>query len=390
MRILHTVEFYEPSVGGAQEVVRRLSEHLVQRGHEVTVATSRMPDRSFSELNGVRIEEFGVTGNAVRGMTGEVERYREFLRSGQYDVMMNYAAQQWSTDAALELIGELPFATVLAPCGFSGLYQRPYREYFGALPDILRRYDGLVFHGSRYRDIEFAQRYFLARSTVIPHGVDVSEFGMPVTGFRTRFRIPEDEPLILTVGSHTGSKGHGQVIRAFRQARVGRATLAVLGNAVPGGCEGSCHRQAAWVRLRDRNKRVLIENVPRDVVREAFFEADLFVLASRIECAPTVLYESCAAGTPFLSADVGNASEIVEQTGSGMIVPTSHDRSGFAEVSVARLSHAISELLADSPRREEMGIRGREAWRKTFTWDHIAARYEAVYERAMSWRRSSM
>lgn len=36
MKILHTVEFYEPSVGGAQEVIKQISLQLVKRGHEVT------------------------------------------------------------------------------------------------------------------------------------------------------------------------------------------------------------------------------------------------------------------------------------------------------------------------------------------------------------------
>ena len=35
MKILHTVEFYHPSIGGMQEVVKQLSERLVLLGHEL-------------------------------------------------------------------------------------------------------------------------------------------------------------------------------------------------------------------------------------------------------------------------------------------------------------------------------------------------------------------
>ena len=55
MRILHTVEFYPPSIGGMQEVVRQLSERLVLLGHDVTVATTRIPERTASSQNGVKI-----------------------------------------------------------------------------------------------------------------------------------------------------------------------------------------------------------------------------------------------------------------------------------------------------------------------------------------------
>ena len=87
MKILHTVEFYSPSVGGAQEVVRQISEQLVSRGHEVTVATTKLAVRRDAVINGVRIESFAISGNAVRGCTGEVDRYREFLRTGNFDII---------------------------------------------------------------------------------------------------------------------------------------------------------------------------------------------------------------------------------------------------------------------------------------------------------------
>ena len=35
MKILHTVEFYHPSQGSMQEVVRQISERLVKLGHKV-------------------------------------------------------------------------------------------------------------------------------------------------------------------------------------------------------------------------------------------------------------------------------------------------------------------------------------------------------------------
>src|SRR3954451_984506 len=121
VRILHAVEFYAPSVGGAQEVVRQISERLAARGHDVTVATSAHPERSAPELNGVGIREFAASGNAVRGMAGDVEGYRRFVADGRFDVVMTYAAQQWTTDALLDGLDTIAAPVVLAPCGFSGL-----------------------------------------------------------------------------------------------------------------------------------------------------------------------------------------------------------------------------------------------------------------------------
>src|SRR5438094_310833 len=79
MRILFCCEFYAPSVGGAQEVVRQVSERLAERGHQVTIATMKLAGRNDRTINGVRVEGFAISGNAVRGFEGEVGRYQQFL-----------------------------------------------------------------------------------------------------------------------------------------------------------------------------------------------------------------------------------------------------------------------------------------------------------------------
>jgi hypothetical protein len=105
MNILHTVEFYSPHVGGAQEVVKQISERLARRGHSVTVATTRISGRPKGPVNGVHVEEFAVSGNEVSGFRGEVERYQDFLLGSGFDIMMNYAAQQWPTWCTRSSIG---------------------------------------------------------------------------------------------------------------------------------------------------------------------------------------------------------------------------------------------------------------------------------------------
>src|ERR1700675_1467355 len=107
LRILLACEFYHPSVGGVQEVMRQLAERLVERGHRVTVATSFLPERKSREVNGVRIAEFKVSGNLVWGLRGDVEAYRRYVIESDYDVFMVKAAQQWSFDALIAVLDRL-------------------------------------------------------------------------------------------------------------------------------------------------------------------------------------------------------------------------------------------------------------------------------------------
>jgi hypothetical protein len=72
MRVLFCCKSYAPSFGDVQKVIQEIAGHLVKRGHSATVATTKLRERNFNELNGVRIKEFEVSGNLVRGLDGEL------------------------------------------------------------------------------------------------------------------------------------------------------------------------------------------------------------------------------------------------------------------------------------------------------------------------------
>lgn len=383
MRILHTVEFYHPNKGGAQEVVRQISERLAARGHHVTVATTYLPERRDRVLNSVVIADFRISGNAVYGFSGATNEYQQFLRQGQFDIMMNYAAQQWTADLAFPLLDSLPYRKVLAPCGFSGLGKPDFAFYFEELPTILRRYDRLIFHSDTYQDIAFARRHGLDNTAVIPNGAAAEEFDRVSIDFRRRYGIPRDLPLLLTVGNHNhrDMKGHAATIAAFRKARIGPAVLVIIGGGAHGkSCFGACRRRASLARwLSFGERRVILLDPPREEVVAAYQAADLFVFASKVECSPVVLFEALAAGLPFVTVPAGNAEEIVQWSGGGIIVPSPTDRYGFVRADTSKLARAIETIMADKPRRRALAAAGRQAWRDRFRWDVIAERYESLY-----------
>jgi glycosyltransferase involved in cell wall biosynthesis len=380
LRILHCVEFYHPSPGGAQAVVREVSEQLVRRGHSVTVATTRLPDRRERELDGVRIEEFDVSGNAVHRLTGEVERYRRFVLEGGFDVLMTYAAQQWTTDALLPVLGRIPYRKVLAPCGFSGLNDPTYAQYFRELPERLAEFDRLIFHTEGYQDIEFARRAGLENLDVVPNGASRAEFEELGSDFRERHAIDPDEPLVLTVGPHNWVKGHPLAIQAFRRADFRRATMVVIANKpLRLGCQWDCRRRSVAARLRSAGRRrVLVLDPPRDQVVAAYKAADAFVFGSQVECSPLVLFEAAASATPFVSVACGNAEEIAEWTGAGIVVPSVR-RDGRVHAEPEALAAPLERLWHEPDTRRELAERGRAAWLERFTWDRLAAEYERIY-----------
>jgi glycosyltransferase involved in cell wall biosynthesis len=216
MKFLFCCEFYYPSVGGVQEVMKQIAERLVAHGHDVTIATTELPNRDFTSLNGVRIAQFAVSGNLVRGMHGDIEHYRQFVRSFECDAILIKAAQQWTFDAIWPDLEDITARKVFIPCGFSGLYEERYQAYFKYLPDILRQFDALIFYADDYRDINFARERNIPNCVVLSNGASESEFTVAIDPtFRSRYAIPENSFLILTVGGLTGAKGHLELAQAI-------------------------------------------------------------------------------------------------------------------------------------------------------------------------------
>jgi glycosyltransferase involved in cell wall biosynthesis len=385
MNILHTVEFYYPSVGGAQEVVRQLSEHIAGLGHEVTVATTQLPEREKLTHNGVKIAEFAISGNRVRGIEGDVDEFHRFLTNGDFDVVMNYAAQQWASDLFFDVIDQVEARKVFVPCGYSALFDPAYEQYFAEMPGILRKYDATVYMADQYRDIDFARKHGLGNIHVIPNGADETEFSDSLTTdekAELRRKHGIRGIMIMTIANYTGEKGHAELLDVFKRLP-SRATLVSAGSTTPGiGCFDAFAEEAERIngsRRFPEKRVVMLEGRDRPLVRDMLKCADLFVLLSNIEASPLVLYEAAAAGVPFIASDVGNSGEIAKWTNGGVIVRSRPRPNGRVKASRSDALWKMTRLARARESREAMGTAAREAWKRRFTWERLAADYLELY-----------
>lgn len=397
MKLLFCCENYPPSVGGVQEVVRQIAERLAAKGHQVTVATSAHVQRPADTVrDGVRVVSFSIAGNWSRGMHGPVDAYRRFVLEGGFDAICIKAAQQWTFDALVDLLPAIRARKVFIPCGFSGLYQRRYKAYFAQMPQWLAQCDALIFYASAYRDIRMAQAHGLDTIHVLPNGADEREFAdTAATDLRARLGVAPDSYLLLTVGSISGIKGHWEVARAFELARFDRPATLLLNGNVP----RRSRLGRAWQRLRELAqgrpglpalvrrinsreggaKRIVLTDLPRADVVQAFKSSDLFVFASHVEYSPLVLFEAAAAGIPFLTTPAGNAEEIVRWTGGGIVCPAPVAGNGFLRPRPEDLARDMEALMADPQKRASLGHNGRKAFLEGgFSWAHIADAYERI------------
>jgi glycosyltransferase involved in cell wall biosynthesis len=355
LKIILTVERYFPQIGGAERVVQRLAEGLAGLRHEVIVVTSG--PRSSELVGGVRVERFPVRGNLTKGMRGPVKAALALIQNAKPDVVFNYAAQTWTTDACAQLLAtSTPFVHVLAPCGFSALNNPQYSNYFKRMHELLPRYDALVFHSTIYQDWEFALQTGALRMHVIRNGADEASPRASAT----------PTPLCVTIGSHVRSKGHHDFIHAINViAETHDVSGAIVAPSRAGleficGCQARCSfaaaRSGGLVELRDGRESHVVES--------ALGEAELFLFPSSIECAPLVILEAMAAGVPWISYDVGNVRELP----GGVVV------GGYDEL----VATAVA-LLDDPSARRRLGAEGRAGWQANHQWGGIIESYEQLF-----------
>jgi len=86
---------------------------------------------------------------------------------------------------------------------------------------------------------------------------------------------------------------------------------------------------------------------------------------------PLKLYESMACGVPVVASDTIGISEVVKETGCGLLVPPG-DAAGIVE--------ATNRLYADRAMAAEMGRKGREAVVERYSWRARAEQRRLVIE----------
>ena len=243
---------------------------------------------------------------------------------------------------------------------------------------------------------------------MIPNGAGEDEFLMENNyEIRKRLHIPNDNFLILHVGSHTGLKGHKEIMEIFDQANIANATLLIVGNFISNNinlfqkikqlfiplkywfkkeapnCPDLCRYYQIKFNLRKANrknrKKIIIKNFNRDQTIAAYHAANLFLFPSQIECSPLVLFEAMASKTPFLTTNVGNSAEIIKWTNAGLLLPTIGMDNGYVKAEVNESAKILEELIKNNELLERLASNGFRCWQESFTWEIISNKYEQLY-----------
>lgn len=162
-----------------------------------------------------------------------------------------------------------------------------------------------------------------ARIRVIPNGVDTALFTPRARSeARGQLGLPEEGPVLLSVGALSPRKGHQRVLEVLPRLVASHPKLVyvVVGAAgVEGDTGPLLERLVAELGLREHVR--LAGARPHEEIARWLAAADLFCLATSNEGRANVILEALACGVPVVTTDVGGNREVIRDGAEGFLVP---------------------------------------------------------------------
>ena len=209
----------------------------------------------------------------------------------------------------------------------------------------------------------------------IPNGYDLSAFQQaPAPNFELKPRLNLDRfmPLIGAVGRFDPQKGHANLLDALTILRDRGAVFRCL--LVGTGLDSSNVQLVEWIAQRGLANGLYLLGRRNDVP-SIMNALDLHRLPSSTEAFPNVVVEAMACGTPCVVTDVGDAADIVGDT--GWVVPP-RDAHALAEAILI----SLEELNSDN--WQSRCNRARQRIEDNFSIQRMVKRYNRVWAEALN------
>lgn len=180
---------------------------------------------------------------------------------------------------------------------------------------------------------------------------------------------------VLFVGRITRQKGLAHLLRAWKEVPADYGLVIAAGSPDEPGIGEEISRLIAELRHTRKNIWWVQEMMPHSELTAVLTQADLFVCPSIYEPLGIVNLEAMGCATAVLASAVGGIPEVVADGVTGELVDYTTNNEEFE----ARLSVAITRLMAQPKLLNQYGLAGRARAKAEFGWDAVAKATIALY-----------
>ena len=372
-----------------------ISSNLVKLGHEVYVMTT-----TRKELNG--LTAYILRTNEQRYMAKLLFKIKYIilllLKSHYFDIM-------YTRNVGIGMLGLLVkrISGSKLVLELNGLFSEDWKfkkkEYGekGKLKNmqmkimdfeeifVAKKVDAVITVTQGIKDILIKRGVDESKIAVIPNGANADLFRpiddpVAINELRGQHNMDENALLVTFVGSLEPYEGVEYLIQAAPSVLkiVSNAMFLIVGD---GRVKNGLMNLAGEIGVFDKfifTGNVSYEKVPLYINMSSVGVAP-FTLArnDRIGLSPLKVYEYLACGKPVVASDVKGIGELLNNTGSGILV---------APEDSTELANGIIKLIKDKELREKMGKNGREMVVNNCTWEHIAKKTIEVFEKLLNKR----
>jgi len=387
MKILQVSNFFKPlfEAGGVARSAYSISKSLVDMGHEVTIYTTYLANRSVSHTNIETNRPLIIEGMKIYYFSN----LRKYFSLPPIPYYLPIVARKEIKNFDIIHIHEYRTLLAVIVSHYARKYGIPYvMQPRGSAQKIHKIYSKTIFDtifgykilkGTNEVILSSKNEYLLAKPifdkaeikakskfTYMPNGVNLSDYHkLPSNSqFRNRYSIDSDTKIILYLGRIHKRKGLDILVKAYKNVIKDYIDSKLV---IVGPTTGYINELKSLISSCDLEDNVMLLNgLYGDDKLSAYVAADVFVLPSEDEQESfgNVVLEASACGTPSVVTKVCGVSEWMKNIQT-------------VEPNVSSLGKGIIDILKDNPSKK--GEKAKEET-KNLTWDRIAEKSVSIYK----------
>ncbi|PWR72758.1 glycosyltransferase [Methanospirillum lacunae] len=379
MNILQVIPYFNPKRGGDVKVCYEISKYLKYYGHNVTIITTDLEYNvefvNLVQRIGIKVISFPIFLNITLFL------YTPSIKKWLYDNI--------NTFDLIHLHNYRTYQNVIVS-SYAKKYKVPYLiQAHGDLPYYTKKMLKLIFDVKWGRNIlknanmsialtndEF--NYYIkegvasSKIIIVPNGLELKDYEkLPVKGtFRKKFKLVNEDKVILYVGRIHHSKGLDFLIRSFSILGKKDSTFKLV---LIGPDYGYQKKLVNLINELNISNSVKIIGYLSNLEKiQAFIDSDVFV-TPRFYGFPVTFLEACICNIPIVTT---NFFDQLEWINNFVGYSVDYDEKKFAL--------AISSLIADENKRIEFGHNGKNLILNKFNWKTIVQDLSIKYEQMIT------
>jgi glycosyltransferase involved in cell wall biosynthesis len=384
MKILHVIPSVAPVRGGPSLAALDMVKALLSQGITAEIATTNDNGVNLLDISLQKCIEyqqvpvwffprFSPNINFIREYAFSYELTKWLWQNiSNYDLVHIHALFSYASTAAMTIARLKKIPYIVQPHGLLckwSLEQHTYKKkiYFQLIEKANLNYSQALHLTSESEQQDFYLLGLDTESFVLPLGISPAK-PIPYARERLRqkFKIPENEVVILFLSRLHPKKGLDYLIPALNKLSQYRFTFIIAGNGTP---EYEEEIKSLILSNHIYNNTYLVGFVQEEFKDILIQGSDLFVLTSHSENFGIVILEALAAGLPLLLTPGVALSSIVKEHQVGYIT----------KLDVSAIASTLEKFLSNPEAIKEMSQRARELVSDKYSWEHISTKLQKIY-----------